>query len=134
MPKQKSQRIRHGKGPSRMPKREKFSSRRIDHEARLLDHSKAKRDWKERSRILPKAQDRSQRPIESLKNLERKMTLVDTNFKSMMRTLMKVQATVNVLCKEQEETRHELARERDAPRFPRGLKSLLSLLYYQERE
>ena len=43
-PKQKSKRIRHGKGPAKMPKREKFSSRRIAHEARLLDHAKAKRD------------------------------------------------------------------------------------------
>ena len=60
MPKQKSKRIRHGKGPAKMPKREKFSSRRIAHEARLLDHAKAKKDCKEKSRNLPKAKDRRQ--------------------------------------------------------------------------
>ena len=41
-PKQKSKRMRHGKGPAKMPKREKFSSRRIAHEARLWIMSKPK--------------------------------------------------------------------------------------------
>ena len=61
MSKKKSQRIRHGKGPARMPKKEMFSSRMIAHEARLLDHVKAKRDCKEKSSNLPKVNYKDRR-------------------------------------------------------------------------
>ena len=42
-PKYIKPRHRHGKGPAKMPKREKFSARRVVHEARILDDANRKR-------------------------------------------------------------------------------------------
>ena len=111
-PKQKSKRIRHGKGPAKMPKREKFSSRRIAHEARLLDHAKAKKERLVQSKKVhyrsrmerPKTKGRT--PVQCMDKI------LESNFNRLMRSLMKVQATANALMKEEADIRHEIARER----------------------
>ena len=123
MPKQKSKRIRHGKGPDKMPKREKFSSRKIAHEARLLDHAKAKRDCQVKSKNLSKVNYRPRKESPLIKDrtpIQYLDRIIDSRFSYLMRHLMKVQATANALCKEQAETRRELARERQTKGYQKA--------------
>ena len=120
-PKQKSKRIRHGKGPARMPKREKFSSRRIAHEAKLLDHAKAK---KERLVQSKKVHYRSRKEVSETKGrtpVQYMDSILDSNFRRLMRSLMKVQATANNLMKEEAEIRRELARERRSKGYQKAM-------------